>query len=98
MVADFRDVDPAELRVPASRLSGADPYKLQQQIDNQTTLLHRLDEIRRLCPDMRLGQLMATLGLLGEDATGRSLWDIEDDELAVALEKFASDLARRAGA
>jgi len=29
---DFRDVDPAELRLPSSRLSGADPYKLQQQI------------------------------------------------------------------
>lgn len=32
MAADFRDVDPAELRLPRSRLSGADPYKLQQQI------------------------------------------------------------------
>ncbi len=29
---DFRDVDPAELRLPPSRLSGADPYKLQQEI------------------------------------------------------------------
>ena len=32
MPADFRDVDPAELRLPPSRLSGADPYKLQRQI------------------------------------------------------------------
>ena len=32
MAADLRDVDPAELRVPGSRASGADPYKLQQQI------------------------------------------------------------------
>jgi hypothetical protein len=32
MAADFRDVDAAELRLPASRLSGADPYKLQRQI------------------------------------------------------------------
>jgi len=31
-MADFRDVDPAELRLPPSRLSGAGPYKLQQQI------------------------------------------------------------------
>jgi hypothetical protein len=63
--------------------------------DNQTHVLHRLDEVRRRCPDMRLGQLMATIGLLGEDATGQSLWDIEDDQLAVALEKLADDLARR---
>lgn len=32
MAADFRDVDPAELRLPASRSSGADPAKLQRQI------------------------------------------------------------------
>jgi hypothetical protein len=32
MAADFRDVDPAELRVPASRSAGADPLKLHQQI------------------------------------------------------------------
>lgn len=29
---DFRDVDPAELRVPPSRPQGADPAKLQRQI------------------------------------------------------------------
>src|SRR5512146_313634 len=32
MTAGFRDVDPKELRLPPSRSSGADPYKLQQQI------------------------------------------------------------------
>ena len=32
MASDFRDVDPAELRLPSPRSSGADPYKLQQQI------------------------------------------------------------------
>jgi hypothetical protein len=32
MAADLPDVDPAELRLPPSRLSGADPYKLQRQI------------------------------------------------------------------
>lgn len=32
MAADLRDVDPAELRLPPSRASGADPYKLQRQI------------------------------------------------------------------
>ena len=31
-MADLRFVDPYELRVPSSRRSGADPYKLQQQI------------------------------------------------------------------
>jgi hypothetical protein len=64
-------------------------------IDLQANLLHRLDEVRRLCPDMRIGQFLATVAMLGEDDTGRSLWDIEDEELAAALERFASDLSRR---
>src|SRR5438552_19186787 len=32
MAADFRDVDPSELRLPSSRSAGADPDKLQRQI------------------------------------------------------------------
>lgn len=32
MGIDLRDVDPAELRLPPSRVSGADPCKLQLQI------------------------------------------------------------------
>ncbi len=66
--------------------------------DVQTGLLHRLAEVRRLCPELRFGQLVATLGLLGEDAIGRSLWDLEDEELAVVLERFADDLSRRSHA
>jgi hypothetical protein len=31
-MADFRDVDPSELRVPPSRRQGADPAKLARQI------------------------------------------------------------------
>jgi hypothetical protein len=63
----------------------------------QAKLLCRLDEVHRLCPDMRLGQLLATVGMLAEDATGRSLWDVEDDDLAAAIERFGADLSRRAG-
>lgn len=37
MPADLRDVDPAELRLPASRAGGADPYKLQRQIAQHGT-------------------------------------------------------------
>lgn len=31
-MADFRDIDPRDLRVPSSRLTGADPVKLHRQI------------------------------------------------------------------
>jgi len=64
-------------------------------VDSQANVLHRLEEVRRFCPEMRLGQFLATVGMLGEDTTGRSLWDIEDDDLLAALERFAMDLARR---
>jgi hypothetical protein len=37
MAADIRDVDPAELRLPSSRSSGADPGKLQRQIAKHGT-------------------------------------------------------------
>jgi hypothetical protein len=67
-------------------------------VDLQDHVMHRLDEVRRLCPEMRLGQFLAAVGMLGEDDTGRSLWDIEDAELAAALERFATDLSRRNGA
>ena len=63
-------------------------------LDLRASVLRRLEEVRHLCPDMRLGQLLATVGMLGEDTTGRSLWDIEDEELSAAVERFARDLQR----
>ncbi len=32
MACDLRDIDPADLRLPSSRSSGADPVKLQRQM------------------------------------------------------------------
>lgn len=63
--------------------------------DLQSHLLDRLHELRRLCPDMRIGQFLATIAMLAEDETGRSLWDIPDADLATAIERFAADLSRR---
>jgi hypothetical protein len=41
MAADLRDLDPAELRLPSSRSSGADPGKLQRQIAKHGTSTRR---------------------------------------------------------
>ena len=60
-----------------------------------TTLLERLAEVRARCPEMRLGQILATIGTLAEDQSGPGLWDVDDAEFAAALERFANDLARR---
>lgn len=59
-------------------------------------MLQRLGEVREACPEMRFGQFLATVGMLAEDETGHSLWDVEDAAFAAALERFAADLARRA--
>jgi len=61
-------------------------------------VLERLAEVRERCPEMRFGQLLATVGLLAEDETGHSLWEVEDTEFAAALERFAVDLTRRGSA
>jgi hypothetical protein len=59
------------------------------------SMLQTLGKVWKLCPEMRLGQLMATLGLLAEDTTDHSLWDVEDSELLAAMERFRDDLSRR---
>ena len=64
-------------------------------LDARACLLHRLDEVQRLCPDMRIGQFLATVAMLGEESTGRTLWDIEDEELLRVMEKHRADLLRR---
>jgi hypothetical protein len=58
-------------------------------------ILGRLDKVRVRCPELRFGQLIATIGMLAEDETGHSLWDIEDADFAAALERFAADMASR---
>ena len=62
--------------------------------DLEDRLLERIAELRQRHPEMRLGQILATVGLLAEDETGHSLWDVEDSEFAAALDRFSADLAR----
>ena len=64
-------------------------------MDLTRELLARLSDLRTRCPDMRFGQMIATLEILAEDTVGRSWWDIEDEELIAVLERFRRDLARR---
>jgi hypothetical protein len=54
-----------------------------------------LAEVCDLSPDVRLGQLLAHLGFLGEDQTGRSLWDIDDEQLLAVLYHHRAKLAER---
>jgi hypothetical protein len=54
-------------------------------------------ELCELSPDIRLGQLLAHLGFLGEDQTGCSLWDIDDEQLLSVMYHHRIELSSRLG-
>ena len=57
--------------------------------------LDLLGELCELSPDVRLGQLLAMLGFIGEDQTGRTLWDIDDEQLLTVLHHHRGELIAR---
>jgi hypothetical protein len=61
----------------------------------QSEALSVLGELCELSPDVRLGQLLAHLGFLGEDQTGRSLWDIDDEQLLAVFYHHRAELVER---
>lgn len=64
-------------------------------VDLLDHILAQLDDVRVRCPELRFGQLIATIGMLAEDETGHALCDVEDADFAAALARFAADMARR---
>jgi hypothetical protein len=62
----------------------------------QRESLALLAELCELSPDIRLGQLLAHLGFLGEDATGRNLANIDDEQFLAVLYQHRSELIVRA--
>ena len=66
--------------------------------DTRSEAIALLAEVWELSPDVRLGQLLAHLGFLGQAQQGHGLGDIEDDELMAILERHKAELeARLAG-
>jgi class 3 adenylate cyclase len=63
--------------------------------DVQREALAVLGEVWELSPDVRLGQLMAHLGFLGEAHIERGLGYIEDDELIAILYRHRAELLAR---
>ncbi len=63
--------------------------------DVQKEALALLAEVWDLSPDVRLGQLMAHLGFLGEVHIERGLGYIEDDELIAILYRHRAELLAR---
>jgi hypothetical protein len=61
----------------------------------QREALAVLAEVWALSPDVRLGQLMAHLGFLGEVHVGHGLGSIEDDEIIAILYRHRAELSAR---
>jgi hypothetical protein len=71
---------------------------LAMMSDLQREALALLAEVWTLSPDVRMGQLFAHLGFLGEVHLGRGLGYIDDDELLSILYRHRAELlARLAG-
>lgn len=56
--------------------------------DTRAELFSSLEELARLVPEMRAGQLMAAVGEMCADLHGRGLWDANDVELLEAVWQF----------
>ena len=54
-----------------------------------------LAELVEMSSAVRLGQLLAHLGFLGQDQTGRTLWDIDDEQFLAVLYHHRAELAAR---
>jgi hypothetical protein len=63
----------------------------------QREALSVLAEILALSPDIRLGQLFAHLGFLGEAHLDRGLGYMEDDELLSIMYRHRAELQARLG-
>jgi uncharacterized protein YihD (DUF1040 family) len=63
--------------------------------DTRREMLALLADVWQRSPDVRLGQLLTHLGFLGEQHIGRSLDDVDDDELAAILERHKAELEAR---
>jgi hypothetical protein len=55
-------------------------------------ILRHLEPLSELSPDMRFGQLMANLSYLAVAPTVEAIWDMEDEQLAVAIRRLIQNL------
>ncbi|MBI4601132.1 MAG: hypothetical protein HY721_04140 [Planctomycetes bacterium] len=63
--------------------------------DVQREALAVLGEVWALSPDVRLGQLFAHIGFLGEAHLGKGLGSIDDDELIAIMYRHRAELVAR---
>ena len=54
-------------------------------------VLHTLEELSEVCPEYRLGQMIANLAMLARGDAEGAIWDVEDAELLAAARKHLAD-------
>jgi hypothetical protein len=50
-------------------------------------VLKALGELSAAIPEWRLGQMIANLAVVARGATNEAVWDVEDEELLVAIRR-----------
>jgi hypothetical protein len=58
-------------------------------------MLRKLETISELAPDVRFGQLIANLAFLAAGPWDQTLWDLEDEQLLLAIHQHLADLRNR---
>jgi len=58
-------------------------------------ILHELERLSELAPDLRFGQMIANLAFLAAGPWNETLWDLEDAQLLAAIRQQIADFASR---
>ncbi|HMH51426.1 MAG TPA: hypothetical protein VK548_14410 [Candidatus Acidoferrum sp.] len=61
-------------------------------------LIRVLADLSEVCPEVRLGQLIANLAYLARGLSNESIWDVQDEELLEAARKQLQEWRARRGA
>ena len=59
-------------------------------------ILQLLEQLSELAPDVRFGQLIANLSYLAVAPTNEAIWDMEDEQLLIAIRRQIANLSQRA--
>lgn len=58
-------------------------------------ILHELGRLSESAPDQRFGQMIANLAFLAAGPWNETLWDLEDEQLLLAIRQQLADLSVR---
>ncbi len=59
-------------------------------------ILHLLERLSELAPDLRFGQMIANMSYLAIGPTNEAIWDMEDAQLITAIRQQIAELSERA--